>query len=128
VTAATELLRFCLVGALGFAVDSGLTLAISQAGFVGPLPARIVAFVCAATVTFWFHGKFTFRHRAAGARLSQYLFVTAAGALINVGVYALWIRFAGQSVTQIFLGIALGSAIALGFNFLVTRHVVFRHR
>ena len=103
-----------------------MTLALSQKGLVGPFPARVIAFLCAATVTVWCHRRFAFRHRAGTASLPLYLATTAAGALINIGVDGLWLDIAGQSAKQIFLGVAAGSVVALGFNFLVTRWIVFR--
>ena len=41
-------LRFCAVGVVGFLVDVGCTLLLTQVADLSPLPARIAAFIVAA--------------------------------------------------------------------------------
>jgi putative flippase GtrA len=118
-------LRFCAVGALGFLVDSGVTLLMVQLLESGPV---VVAFLLAATVTWYVNRSYAFRSSAPNASLLPYLTFTAFGALINFAVYLYWIRLFGAAPTQIVIGIACASVVALSFNFLVLRHVVFRAR
>ncbi|MBA2350959.1 MAG: GtrA family protein [Burkholderiales bacterium] len=120
-------LRFCAVGTLGFLVDAAITLAMTEVIQSGPTTGRIVAFIVAATVTWHLNRRYTFRSSAKASWL-PYLTFTALGALINVGVYLIWIHVLGAAPMQIVLGIACGSIAALSFNFLVSRHVVFRAR
>lgn len=121
-----QFLRFCIVGTVGFAVDGGLTLLLSQLAGVDPLPARAVAFLVAASITWLLNRSYTFKMGGGGSSWLPYVVCTALGALINLGVYSAWLAWAGQGGVQILAGVALGSVAGLGFNFLVSRHVVFR--
>jgi len=120
-----ELLRFCLVGTVGFVVDSGLTMMFTQFFGVIPVTARIIAFIVAASVTFLLNRQFTFRSTVGAIAWLRYLVLTALGALINVGVYLLWLWHAGHAPIHIFLGVAIGSICALAFNFIFSRRFVF---
>lgn len=121
-----EFARFCLVGAIGFVADAGLTLAFTQVLLWAPLPSRVLAFLMAATVTWFLNRRFTFRSSAGPASWLPYVLLTAGGALINVGIYAAWVGASGPAAVNIIVGVALGSIAALGFNFLVSRRLIFK--
>ena len=121
-----ELFRFCLVGCIGFLVDAGLTLVLTQVAAISPAPARIAAFVVAATVTWQLNGRFTFRSAAGAETWVPYLLLTAVGAAINVGLYVGWVRAFGAHPLHIVAGVACGSLVALGSNFVVSRQFIFR--
>lgn len=121
-----QFLRFCIVGTIGFAVDGGLTLLLSQLAGIDPLPARLAAFLVAASVTWLLNRSYTFKAGGGGSSWLPYVLCTALGAFINLGIYSAWLAWAGQGWPQVLAGVALGSVAALGFNFLVSRHVVFR--
>ncbi len=121
------MLRFGLVGCVGFVADTAVLLVVAQGLSVAPLPARVVSFLCAATLTFWLNRRYTFRASgAAGAQWLRYVLATGVGALINIGTYWLWISFAGAQPVQLVAGSALGSLVAMVFNYLVSRALVFR--
>jgi len=122
-----ELGRFCIVGTVGFVVDSALTLLLVGAGGLSPLVARVLAFLVAATVTWWLNRRFTFAGGARGGlgRWALYVASTTLGAAINVGVYALWVARFGDAAHSLVAGIALGSGAALVVNFLLSKHLVF---
>lgn len=124
----SRFLRFCIVGTLGFVVDSGTLVALAAVSAVGPIAGRFVSFIIAATVTWHFNRRYTFRHQARpDARgWARYVAVTAWGALINLGAYAGWLAVAGASPLQLVIGVAFGSMLALGFNYTVSRFVLFR--
>lgn len=121
-----QFLRFCVVGGIGFAVDGGLTLLLTRTTGLGPLPARAVAFLAAASVTWSLNRRFTFGSRAGSSTWLPYVLLTAVGAFINVGVYWLWLERMGHGGVQILAAVALGSVAAMGFNFFVSRQIVFR--
>jgi putative flippase GtrA len=118
-------LRFCLVGTLGFLVDSGVLLLLTTAGLAGAWIGRVVSFLVAACVTWLLNRRFTFRSRVTTASLVPYVLLTGFGALLNIGVYWLWISVFGEAPEMLVLGVAAGSVAALAFNFLVSKHVVF---
>lgn len=124
----SRFLRFCIVGTLGFAVDSGVLVALTSWLGTGPVIGRVLSFLVAATVTWSCNRRFTFRHRArpSPGHWLRYVGVTAFGALINLGAYRLWIAAAGDAPLQLVLGVAFGSVLALGFNYTVSRLYLFR--
>lgn len=118
--------RFCLVGGVGFVVDAGLTLLLTQTANWDPLPGRLLAFIVAATVTWMLNRSFTFRSTKGASTWAPYVALTGVGAGINVGTYMAWIWVAGEGPLSIFTGVALGSAVALGFNFYISRAIFTR--
>jgi len=123
-----ELLRFCIVGSIGFVIDSGLTLLFSEAAHWRPELARVVGFLVAATVTWEMNRRFTFRSTASARSLLPYVLLASVGAAVNFGVFVGWLRLAGTAPLQIVLGIALGAVAALSLNFSVSRRFVYRSR
>jgi putative flippase GtrA len=118
--------RFCLVGGVGFIVDAGLTLLITQGFGLSPVLSRAVAFASAASVTWALNSRFTFRSRGGLGSWMPYVLSTSIGALVNGGIYLLWLHLAGRTAAQILVGVALGSAVALVFNFTIARRFIFR--
>ncbi len=116
-------LRFCVVGTVGFVVDSGTTLLLTQIFEYDPYRSRIVAFIIAATATWALNRRFTFRSERGVATWIPYVVVTSIGAGINVGTYVVWLIFVPANAAGILSGIALGSGVALGFNFFVSRRI-----
>ena len=121
-----QFLRFCLVGVVGFAVDAGITLLLTQMMEVAVAPARVMAFVIAASVTWALNQRFTFKSGKGMATWLPYVVSTSLGALINIGIYLLWLHWAGHSPAQVFVGVAMGSVCALAFNYTIARRVIFR--
>lgn len=120
-----QFLRFCLVGGIGFLIDAGLTLWLNRMLELGALPARVLAFLVAASATWALNRSFTFASAVGMASLPRYVALTAAGAFINLGVYWAWVLQAGRAPLQLLVGVALGSVAAMGFNFFVSRKFVF---
>lgn len=123
--------RFLAVGALGFVVDfSVLYLAVNVVG-LGPFPGRLVSFIIAATVTWKANRHFTFASAeaavpgAAARQWLRYVSTTAIGGAINIGVYQLWLATTSHSNVNLFLAVVAGSAVALIFNFALSKYVVF---
>jgi len=84
------------------------------------------AFLIAATVTWLLHQRFTFGTRQRAGSWLLYVLLTTFGALVNLAVYLLWLNIAGSATPlHVVLGVAAGSAVALVFNFVVSRRWVF---
>ena len=119
-------LNGCMVGTVGFAVDAGTTMLLTQTLAVAVAPARVIAFVVAASVTWVLNQRFTFRAGSGLATWLPYVLSTSLGALVNIGIYLLWLRWAGHSPTQIVVGVAIGSVCALLFNYTIAKQLIFR--
>jgi putative flippase GtrA len=122
-----QFFRFCLVGALGFVTDFGvLYLGVKVVG-LGTVVGRILSFIVAATVTWKANRHFTFVQQGRGSMREwlQYLLLTSVGGGINVVVYQIWLWFTDHSTLNLFLAVAAGSAVALLFNFAISKRMVF---
>lgn len=121
-----DLLRFGLVGIIGFITDAGLLLALVQWLEVKPQNARLFSFIGAASVTYFLNSRFTFSSaRRGGDVWLRYLVATSIGAGINIGTYQIWIHHFGIAAAQLLAGTAVGSIAALAFNYRVSRRLVF---
>lgn len=122
-----QFLRFCVVGALGFVTDFSVLYAAVNVLGLGTLAGRIVSFVVAATVTWKVNRHFTFVQQGRGSvrEWAQYLALTSVGGGINVIVYQAWLWLTDHSTLNLFLGVAAGSAVAMLFNFTISKRAVF---
>jgi putative flippase GtrA len=120
-----QFIRFCLVGVLGFLADAATTLMMTQEFHIGPIMGRIGAFIIAASITWFLNRRYTFRSTAGDGSWAPYLALTAFGAMINIGTYKYWVQTVGTMPAQLVIGVALGSIVALAFNFAVSRYLVF---
>jgi putative flippase GtrA len=129
-----ELLRFAVVGAIGFVVDAGiLTWLVSLLAW-NVYAARAVSFGVAVFVTWLVNRSWTFARKGAaavahaGAEYARYLTVQVIGALANLGVFvaalAVWPRLVAYPVVPL----AIGAVAGLLVNFVGARTWVFAHR
>lgn len=124
-----QLWRFLLVGAAGFALDMALlAFLLYGAGYneteTQLLLCRLAAFLAAIALTFILNARYTFGSRVRHANVTGYLLIQAAGAAINLGVYALLVL--GPLTSLPLLSMVIGSAAATGSNFLLSRRFVYR--
>lgn len=121
--------RFTIVGAVGFFVD-GLTLLwlleINWALF----PARMASFACAVSVTWYLNRIWTFNQsRVVTSTVVQqygyYLTVQVIGAGINIGTFFVVIYWFPITGSQPLIPLALGSLVAMGFNYVLAKKVVY---
>lgn len=119
--------RFLLTGALGFAVDFSILYVAVNVGGLGPVSGRLLSFVIAASVTWKVNRHFTFASSQDPATWQwiRYLCTTAIGGAINIGVYRLWLMFTAPDNLNLFAAVVAGSAVALIFNFALSKYIVF---
>ncbi len=125
----TELQRFAISGVAGFVVDAGIVLVSTSILGVPPIPAQILAFSLAVTVTWLINRSWTFADMASDRWLREWTHYVAAnsfGALVNNGVYAgLVLGLSAFSKIPV-LAVAIGSIAGMGFNFLASKRLIFR--
>lgn len=125
----SPLLRFSLVGTVGFAVDGGLLQLLVDLGGAGPIAARAVSFPLAVLATWWLNRAITIRPRAGTGRwrsLTRYLAVNLVGTGVNFGVYTLLVLASATMAARPLVPFAIASGVALAFNYLGSKHFAFK--
>jgi putative flippase GtrA len=126
------MLRFGIVGGIGFLVDAGVLHAMLTLG-LGPYSGRVVSFLAAATITFILNRSFTFRRDSpsdthpAGEWLA-YLGLMVIGGLVNYGTYAAAVALSDPVHRYPVIGVALGSIAGMAINFWTSKTLVFERK
>lgn len=118
-----QFLRFCVVGVAGFVIDAGILQALVTNANLNPFAARIVSFLAAASGTWLMNRHYTFRvnYRPTRTEWQHYVALMGLGALVNYGAFALCVKFLIFTHSQLWLGVAAGSAAGLAVNFTTSR-------
>jgi putative flippase GtrA len=123
-----QILRFGVVGTFGFLVDTAVVYATRAT--LGLYGAGLASFLVAASANWALNRTWTFRGRGVGAparaQLLRYLAVNLIGFLINRGTYAAAVTFSPMAASQPVLATAAGAIAGMGFNFVLSRQLVFR--
>ncbi|MFI6445068.1 GtrA family protein [Kitasatospora sp. NPDC050543] len=128
-----ELLRFGVIGGLGYASDVLLFLLLR--GPCGPITAKAVSLTLSTAVAFLGNRSWTFRERRAGGPAAQvgretamFLMVNLAGALLQLA--CVWISHYPLGLTSpgadLVSGSVVGMSLATALRFWGTRALVFR--
>lgn len=119
---------FTVVGAIGFIVDASI-LAILVHGYGwGDYSARLVSFAVAVSATWYLNRSYVFAAQKTvdrGSEYTRYLAVQVSGMAINFLVYSLCIATNETMDRWPVLALAVGSAVALFFNYAGARIFVF---
>jgi putative flippase GtrA len=125
-----EVALFGIGGLLGLIVDAGTTQALVSFAHINPLLSKAIAFVPAATVTWWWNRSHTFAARQSGrpllAEWAHWLVLMSGGWVVNYLCY--WGLLSAFSSLAKWPGLAAGisSLIAAAVNFLSARTLLFR--
>ena len=121
----TQLLRYCVVGGCGFAVEA-LLIAWLQYGFGwSALPCRIVSFPVALLVTYWLNRSYTFGGRGGRSALARYIGSQGAGLATNLAAYTAAIFLVPELDRHALVPLVIGSALGLAVNFVLAKRYVF---
>ncbi len=133
-----ELLRFGVVGSVGFLVDASVLQMLVSWFDGGLLISRVFSYLAAATVTWFLHRVYTFRdhHSSSGNhsaslrallfQWSRFILTNGIGASLNYGIYAFCILNSGLCRAYPVIGVAIGSLVAMVFNFFISKNFVFK--
>ena len=121
----SSFLRFCAVGAAGFALDAGVLIALLAVYPEAVIGARLVSILAALTLTWALNRRHTFGSDDPKrfAEWSRFAGVNGLGAAINFTVYTC-LLYAVPGLAPL-AALAAGSALALVFNYLGSRRFVF---
>lgn len=125
---ARQFALFALVGGAGFVVDAGMYLLLVQVLGANMYPARVAAWLIAATFTWRLNRTLTFRdadRRPAWRQWLRFLAANLGGGLVNLAFSTLLLGPVGVAPV---LAIACGSFAGLLWNFLASRKFVFVSR
>lgn len=121
-----RLSSFAVVGGIGFIVDAGILSALVQIAGWSHIPARALSFAGAVTVTWYLNRRWVFTPTANRTReYGSYFGVQTVGAVINLGTYAAVIAAFPSLARLPVLPLAIGSAMALLFNYTAAKRWVF---
>ena len=127
-----SILRFAVIGALGMPVDAGVLWLMIHVARLDPYSGRVISWLCAASFTWVGNRYFTFRERRARGLVGavrewlRFLAANAVGGLVNVGLYSCLVRFAPPPVNNLYVALVVGVLAGLGFNFTLSRLMVFK--
>lgn len=122
-----RLVKFALVGSVGFIVEAVLISYLSTYQDIDPLYGRLVSFPIAVFVTWLMNRKVTFKsHNSPRTESLKYYIVQTFGALCNLCIFLILIfsfKFLEQKPV---IPLAVASILVLPINFILSRSWVYR--
>ncbi len=122
-----QFLRFGVVGALGFLVDTATVYLLL--GSLGVYWAGAVAYPVAATFNWAINRSWTFRGLGSGSALAQWGRFMGANLLgfgLNRGTYFVLVSVSPFVAGHPVIAVAAGAIAGLAANFSLSRRLVFR--
>ena len=120
-----QMLRFGMVGAVGFLVDAGTLYAYLHLAPGHFYSGRVVSYVVAASVNWLLNASFTFGRVGGFGQWGRFLLFNLGGGAVNYGLYAALVATVPLVAEQPILAVAAGAIAGFGVNFLVSRKFVF---
>ncbi len=119
-----RVIRFAVVGVIGFVVDGGGTWVLAHPFGVPAVLARVAPLLLSILVTWLLNRSLTFRVEAPRSRveLARYASVALTSAALNFVVYTILVWFG----IHVFVAVALATGLLALYSFLGYRHLVFR--
>jgi putative flippase GtrA len=125
-------LRFAVIGAMGFVVDSTILAVDTNWLGLDPFKGRLLSIFCAMICTWLGNRYFTFADRRARGSLgaifrewSKFVAANIVGALVNYGVYAALLHFSSAPFNNKYVALVCGVLAGLVFNFTLSKKLVF---
>lgn len=124
-----QFISFGCVGVIGLVADAAVLWLMLNGVGLDAYSGRIVSYLAAATVTWWFNRLFTFKGQGSGHLLRQwakFVFANLSGFVANYTTYALCINFIPVMQDYKLLALVPASLVGLVFNFTASKRLVFR--
>lgn len=123
-----EIIKFGVVGVLGFVVDAFLVLLLNS--YIGAYGARFISFTCAVITTWALNRSFTFKYNGSNDRrvveFVKYAMSMCIGGAANLICYSLIIASKPHTNENILFATAIGSVAGLFFNFSLSKIFIFK--
>ena len=128
---ARQLVLFGVAGTIGFIVDAGILQLLVSGLAWDRFSGRLISFLCAATTTWQFNRRYTFRgirrHSLVG-EWARYLFAMSGGFACNFTAYSALVYVFNVDRQWLILAVAAGSVAGLGVNYTASHYWVYRHQ
>ena len=113
-----KFVRFSIVGAGGFIVDSAIYALMSL--LLGALVSRVISFVAAVFFTYTFNRSFTFESSNTVSIKEFFIYFSNMifGGIVNISVFWLLVNENTFVAQYPIIGIGFGSVAGLAVNFL----------
>ncbi|MFU9138978.1 GtrA family protein [Erwinia tasmaniensis] len=125
-----EVVLFGIVGTLGFIIDAGVLYFLKS--IVGLYVGRVVSFICAVIITWFFNRNFTFKEvkskRNPVVELLNYASLMLIGGFFNIGVYYIMIHQSVLVKNIPLIGVAVGSIVGMFVNFISSRLMFYSQK
>jgi putative flippase GtrA len=126
-----QFLSFATIGVVGFLVDTSVLYLAKDTLGLGLYSGRVLSFLVAATTTWLLNRTFTFGRPPVSSLWREwlrFLSVNSVGGLVNYAAYSTLVATVPLVALYPALGVGAGSIAGLTFNYLGSKHAVFRHR
>jgi putative flippase GtrA len=126
-----EIISFAAVGTAGFVLDAAIVWALINYAAITPMPAKLMAFPFAVTLTWFLNRNNTFKDRKQSNYLKEwikYIQVNSIGAITNNVSFIILVAKNDYLYQQPIIAVALGSIIGMIFNFLGSKFWVFNEK
>lgn len=123
-----SIVRFGIVGVIGFLVDAGTLHALVQWAHQGLYAGRVGSYLAAATTTWALNRTFTFAGKASAnlfAEWARFLVANLGGGAVNYATYALLVGTVSLVSEHPVIGVGAGSLAGLVLNFAASKRFVF---
>lgn len=127
---ARQMTLFCVGGFIGFLIDAGIVQWLVSAFDANPYLSRLFSFLAAATGTWLFNRRYTFKHVRHYGRFgewSRYVFAMCGGFAVNFSIYSSLVYHVELIQRLPALGVAVGSLGGFVVNFSASRYWIYRH-
>ncbi len=128
---ARQFILFFVGGFIGFLIDAGIVQLLVSAFAANPYLSRLLSFLAAASGTWLFNRRFTFkdvRHYGRLGEWSRYVFAMSGGFLVNFAIYSALVYHHALFQRLPALGVAIGSLGGFVVNFSASRFWIYRQR
>ncbi|HNR91878.1 MAG TPA: GtrA family protein [Dokdonella sp.] len=126
-----QLMLFGVGGVLGFVVDAGIVQALVAGLGWNPYGARLLSFLVAATVTWLFNRRFTFReerHYGLFGEWARWMAAMSGGFAVNYAAYSFCIFHSPTMRALPALAVAVGSLAGFAVNYVASKWWIYRRR
>lgn len=127
----SKLLRFSLVGSVGFLIDAGLLTILMNSG-LGVFSSRMFSFSTAVSVTWILNRFLTFKIKNTTNNFCGEYFLYALtqviGAAINIFVFFVTVDLYPNLLELPLIPLAFGALMSLLFNYFISNKFVFNRR